>query len=267
MRPPARRVVEKLIRLGQGFESHGRADAHLLMELSRSGGRTLTIGAAVGQQVWDAEIEGLGVGNTTHLFKGLVVLRQALGRGTPSVASEVWLLYAIRERDNQWFSELADWAADYTDSDYMPIERRAAPLLDVPRSDLPKEDAALAYARAWNTLHTRHLEPWLAEDVCYTSQHVFDEINCKADYLSYLEPKMKAVANSDMSVFAELGETRTYPGYNKAPEPCVVMAQGSKDDFVGIVCFETRGGFIQRIDLLTVAPIPTTAHRTGRYPK
>ena len=255
-----------LIELGQAFESHGRADSHLLMELSRSGGRTLIIGGSVGQQVWDREIIQLGVERTTLLFMGLVILRQALSRGTPSPASEVWLLYAIRECDYGWYSELSEWSSHYTDSHYMPIEKRKA-LLDVPRSDLSKEDAALAYARAWNRLNVGYLEPWLAEDVCYASQHVSDELACRTDYLSYLKPKMKAVANSDMSVFAELGETRTNPGYGGSPETCVVMAQGTKDDIVGVVLFQTQGGYIQRIDMCTVAPLSTTAHRIGKYPK
>jgi hypothetical protein len=237
------------------------------MELSRSGGHTLTIGAAAGTRVWDAEIEGLGVGNTTHLFRGLVVLRQALGRGANSVASEVWLLYAIRERDYGWYSDLTDWAARYTDNRYMPIERRIDSLLDIPRSDLTKQDAALAYARSWNRLSTWHLKPWLAEDVCYASQHDSDEITCKADYLSYLEPKMKAVASSDMSVFAELGKTRTHPGHSNSPEPCVIMAQGSKDDISGVVLYQTQDGYIQRIEMCAVLPLPAIAVRTGRYPK
>jgi hypothetical protein len=132
---------------------------------------------------------------------------------------------------------------------------------------MTKAEAARLFATAWNRLDHTVLEPWLAEDLHYASQQVFDEITCKTDFMSYLSAKMRTVGQSDGGVFGELGETRTYPAYTLPPEPCVVMAQGSEDDVVAVVLFQTSAKFIQRIDMCTVAPVPESAHRTGQYPR
>ena len=65
-----------------------------------------------------------------------------------------------------------------------------------------------------------------------------------------------------LPVFAEIGAIRN-PG--KAPEPCVIIAYGSKDSLAGVVRLQTQGEFIQRIGMDSELPLHTT--RTGRYPR
>lgn len=133
---------------------------------------------------------------------------------------------------------------------------------------LSKLDAARAFARTWNNLSTSYLEPLLADDVHYSSQNVFDEIGNKRDFLAYLEGKMNTIRTSpEHAVYAELGETRKYPMYQRPEEPCVIMAQGTKDNVLAIVLFTVDSKYISRIDMCTVAPIPTTAYRSGEYLK
>jgi hypothetical protein len=53
--------------------------------------------------------------------------------------------------------------------------------------------------------------------------------------------------------------THSFPG------PCVVLAQGDKENLVAVVFAEVKGDFIERIDLC-VAPTPQSAKRSGEYP-
>ena len=60
--------------------------------------------------------------------------------------------------------------------------------------------------------------------------------------------------------FAEMAEWSAWGG-----GPCVVLAQGSKDNLVGTVMARVEGGPVSQIDMC-VAPSPYTATRTGEYP-
>ena len=129
-------------------------------------------------------------------------------------------------------------------------------------------EAARLFATAWNRLEATVLEPWLAEDVVYESQHVFAAIESRADFMEYLTGKMGTVSRDPSAkVYAELGETRAYPGCAVDEGSCVVMAQGGKDDVAALVLFQVEGGYIARMDMCTVVPDPRSARRTGIYPR
>jgi hypothetical protein len=111
-----------------------------------------------------------------------------------------------------------------------------------------------------NTLDSSKLEPLLAVDFHYASQMVFAEIESKQEYLDYITPKLETIRASGSKVWAEMATlTHGFPG------PCVVLAQGDKENLVAVVLAKVRGGFIERIDMCIV-PTPQSAKRTGDYP-
>ena len=125
---------------------------------------------------------------------------------------------------------------------------------------LEVETALRAYAAMMNTLESSKLEPLLAENFHYASQMVFSEIESRQEYMAYIQPKLEAVRSSGNSVWAEMGSLETgFPG------PCVILAQGDKENLVALVLAEVEGDFITRIDMCIV-PTPQSAVRSGEYP-
>ena len=125
---------------------------------------------------------------------------------------------------------------------------------------ITKEHALRAYSAMMNTLDVSCLEPLLADDFHYASQWVFAEIESKAAYLEYIVPKLDAIRDSGAAVWAEMGWLD-----REVPGPCVVMAQGDKDNLLAVVLAEVEGGKIKRLDL-SGAPSPHSARRTSDYP-
>ena len=112
------------------------------------------------------------------------------------------------------------------------------------------EVALKAYASMMNTLDSSKLEPLLSPDFHYESQMVFSEI----------KSKQEVVRASGTKVWAEMAMlTHSIPG------PCVVLAQGEKENFVALVLAEVKGDLIKRIDMCIV-PNPQSAERSGEYP-
>lgn len=125
---------------------------------------------------------------------------------------------------------------------------------------LSKEDALRAYAKMIHHSSVEHLEPLLADNFNYASQWVLQEITSKQQYLDYIRPKLESIKSSGTRVWAELGELDTYP-----QGPCLVVAQGEKDNLVATVLVEVAGDKIQRFDMCQIPP-PQSARRTGEYP-
>lgn len=125
---------------------------------------------------------------------------------------------------------------------------------------LTAEEALRAYAAMMNTLDASHLEPFLADDFHYASQWVFAEIESRSAYLEYIVPKLDAIQKSGGAAWAEMGWLD-----HEFPGPCVVMAQGDKDNLLAVVLAKVEDGKIQRLDLCG-APSPHAARRTGEYP-
>jgi hypothetical protein len=100
----------------------------------------------------------------------------------------------------------------------------------------------------------------LADNFHYASQWVFDEIDSSERFLEYIIPKIETIRKSEQRVWAEIGELESYPF-----GPCVVIAQGKKNDLVAIVLVEVEAGKIKRLDMCCIPP-PQSAKRTGEYP-
>ena len=126
--------------------------------------------------------------------------------------------------------------------------------------ELTKVEALRAYARMMNRLDVGCIEPYLADDFCFASQMVLEELESKTEFLDYIRAKLETIRTSAFPVWAELGELLTYPG-----GPCVIVAQGSKDDLQATVLAEVEGTRIKRLDVCII-PSPWSAKRTGEYP-
>jgi len=117
-----------------------------------------------------------------------------------------------------------------------------------------------AYAAMMNTLDVSKIEPILAEDFHYSSQWVLTDITSKQDFLDYITPKLEAIRTGGSEVWAEMGElTREIPG------PCVVMAQGDKDNLLSVILSKVEGGKLKSLAMCG-APSPHHSTRSGRYP-
>lgn len=127
--------------------------------------------------------------------------------------------------------------------------------------DLTQSEALRAYAKMMNTLSVTPLEPLLADDFTYESQAVFSPLESKQAFLDYIQPKLQTIQNAGATVFAEMGMVSAYG----ERQPCVVLAQNSKDNLVGLVLARTAGGKLCRLDLCIV-PQPQSAERSGEYP-
>ena len=122
------------------------------------------------------------------------------------------------------------------------------------------ETALRAFASMMNALDSSKLEPLLSDDFHYASQMVLAEIESKQEYLDYINPKLEVVRASGTKVWAEMAMlTHSFPG------PCIVIAQGDKENLVALVLAKVKGDQIERIDMCIV-PTPQSAKRSGEYP-
>ncbi len=126
--------------------------------------------------------------------------------------------------------------------------------------NLTEEHALRAYATMMNTMDAKCLEPLLADNFHYASQWVLTEIESKSAYLEYIAPKLEAIRKTGSTVWAEMGRLD-----KEIPGPCVIMAQGDKNNLIAIVLAKVKDGKINRLDLCG-APSPHSARRTGEYP-
>ncbi len=125
---------------------------------------------------------------------------------------------------------------------------------------LSKKAALEAYARMLNRLDVRELENLLADDFQYSSQWVLPSMTSKAEYLRYISKKLDAIRASHEPVYAEMATLdREFPG------PCVVCAQGEKDNLLCLVLAKVDGHKLLELSMCC-APSPHAAKRTGWYP-
>lgn len=123
-----------------------------------------------------------------------------------------------------------------------------------------EKDAAIAYAKAWNRLDCSEFIKLLAEDACYASQKVLEELEDKNAISDYFIKKVEAVRVNDAVVHAELGITRE--GF--IGRDCVFLSQGKKEEIQAAVLFEIDSGKIKRYDLCL--PELLNVERSGVYP-
>jgi len=126
---------------------------------------------------------------------------------------------------------------------------------------LTAEHALRAYAAMMNTLDASKIEHLLADAFHYASHFVFGEIESKAEYLGYVTEKLKTIQFLGSKVWAEMGTL-----IHELPGPCVVVAQGEKDELVAVVIATVKEDRISRLDFCMV-PTPESAIRSGDYPQ
>jgi hypothetical protein len=121
---------------------------------------------------------------------------------------------------------------------------------------LRTEDAVRAYAVMMNTLDVSKFEPLLANDFHYASQWVFHEIESKQEYLEYITRKLRAIKKSGLKVWAELAESNN--------GPCVVVAEGGKDNILSVVFAKVKDNKMERMDMCMLSLY--SGKRSGEYP-
>ena len=132
---------------------------------------------------------------------------------------------------------------------------------------LAQKEAATILAKAWNNLDASLLEPYIAEDIIFWSQQALCDMTGKNAVMAHLNTEMETIRKSPQEqVFAELGETNPYPLAPDNPEPCVILAQGDKNNVRALALLKLEGGKINSIGICSDAPHPSTARRTGQYP-
>lgn len=130
---------------------------------------------------------------------------------------------------------------------------------------MEKEEACICYAKAWNTLNPDILIDAMDWDIQYSSQMVLADMNGITMVAEYLRGKMETIGSDpEYKVFAELAETQPYPMYPAYPQPCVVISQGTPENLVGTVLFETSATGISKLCMCIIPP-PETTKRSGVY--
>lgn len=128
-------------------------------------------------------------------------------------------------------------------------------------SDTTEVVGLRAYAAMMNTLDVSRLEPHLAEDFVYESQWVLQPLETKQAFLEYMEGKLETLRQHDVAVYGEMGEVEAYG----RKQQCVVLAQNSRSELVGLVMAKADGAMLNRLDLCMIPPASESA-RTGDYP-
>jgi len=139
---------------------------------------------------------------------------------------------------------------------------------------MTESELVMVLAKAWNTLDSSLLAPYLADGVVYESQQVLAPLVGKEAVLDHLHQKMLSLrdAPADRKYYCEIGNCGSQRGMRvmvmSAVEgkPCVVLAIGNRDKPVALVLLETADCLIKRVDISTVVPHPSTAIRSGEYP-
>jgi len=130
------------------------------------------------------------------------------------------------------------------------------------------------YAKAWNNLSYEIIQPYLSDDVRFTSQVILEELSGKLAVEEYLLGKFAAIkrALGTSDVYAEVGycgkdERGPIALFGYEGRPCILFAQGDISKVMALVLLEVDSGFITSISVCTIAPNPQLATRTGEYPE
>ncbi len=127
---------------------------------------------------------------------------------------------------------------------------------------LTEYDAAVAWARAYNTHDPSVLAPILASDVRVMSRWVVNDLVGRDGYLGYLRSKFATFESIGSVVRVEVGET---PGGSaEAPgRPCALIEQDGS--LLATVLFDVVGGELSQISLGPYPP-PHECRPSGEFP-
>ena len=137
--------------------------------------------------------------------------------------------------------------------------------VSIPRTSecFTRRDAAIIWARAFNTRDCSELAQWLDDDLRYVSEWAEGEIDSRDDYLEHPESKLRTIRNSTIVASAELAEMAPFPGSHGETQPCVMVEL--RGDPLATVLFEVNGTRITRIDF-GLNPDPDAFVRQGIFP-
>jgi hypothetical protein len=121
-------------------------------------------------------------------------------------------------------------------------------------------DATWLFARSLAQYDPEPIIARLAEDAAYDGQHVLEPILGKAAIADYLRGRYAFLKSRyPQGPTLELGEVDLPEG---ASYPCAIGINGDRPDMLFVIKLNAAGKF-QRIDLLSVAPRPDQARRSG----
>ncbi len=120
-------------------------------------------------------------------------------------------------------------------------------------------EACRAYARMINNLDPSHIEPWLAENLTYSSQWVFTDISGKDAYMEYVRGKMDTCKRSGKKLKAEIAYTDVFGAGH-----CVIVNQGSVSTEATLLVKMVAGKIISMT--MCGIPSPQECRRTGEFP-
>ena len=131
-----------------------------------------------------------------------------------------------------------------------------------PSDDPGQLEACRAYARMINTLNADHLEPWLRDDLTYTSQFVFEDMEGKTRYMDYIRKKLDAIRRSGIVTVAEIAYTDIFGAGH-----CVAVGQDEENGkaFGATLLIKMKDGKIREMSMCGV-PAPSECRLTGERP-
>lgn len=133
---------------------------------------------------------------------------------------------------------------------------------DMNGSALTELDAAVAWARAYNTHDASVLVPILADDVRVMSRWVVNDLVGRNAYVEYLRRKFATFERSGSLVRVEIART---PGGERggSGRPCALIEQDGA--LLATVLFDVIAGRVAQISL-GPHPSPESCRRSGEYP-
>ena len=123
------------------------------------------------------------------------------------------------------------------------------------------KEALTQYGKMLNTLTISHIDNVLDDSFTYQSQCVLSSIDSKDEFLDYMQSKLTSMIENRFLPYAELGEITAFC----LEQPCLIVAQGTKDNLQVLILGKMNNGKLSRIDVCIV-PTPQSATRTGIYP-
>lgn len=119
--------------------------------------------------------------------------------------------------------------------------------------------ALSAYARMINTMNVSHITDLLSDHFQYKSQLVLNDISCKTDYLTFINATLKAIADSEVNVQAELGR------YGHLGD-CVIVMRGGSMSIPNVILAKVENNHLTLLEVI-IAPNIEQIKRSGLFPK
>jgi len=119
--------------------------------------------------------------------------------------------------------------------------------------------ALSAYARMINTMNVSHIADLLSDNFQYKSQLVLNDISCKADYLTFINATLKAIADSEINVEAE-------PGRYGHLGDCVIVRRGDSMSIPDVILAKVEKNHLTLLEVI-IAPNIEQIKRSGLFPK